>query len=57
MGSSDCWGAEPYDLAALGAYNTGLFAQALELGLKALELNPADERLRRNVDFYRAKSA
>lgn len=57
MGSSDCWGAEPYDLAALGAYNTGLFAQALELGLKALELNPADERLRRNVEFYRAKSA
>lgn len=49
------WGFEVYDLAALAAYNTGLFESALEYGEKALELNPTDERLKRNLEFYRKK--
>lgn len=53
----ECWGPEPYDLGALGAYHTGLAAKALELGLAAVSLNPNDERLQRNLSFYRGKAA
>jgi tetratricopeptide (TPR) repeat protein len=46
------WGALPYDLAALAAYNTGDFKKAKKYGAKAVELEPADERLQRNLEFY-----
>ena len=49
------WGFEVYDLAALASYNLGLYEQALSYGEKALELNPTDERLKRNLVFYREK--
>lgn len=51
------WGFEVYDLAALAAYNLGLMELALEYGQKALELNPTDERLSRNLVFYKAKES
>ncbi len=54
MGSADCWGAEPYDLAALAAYNSGLFAQAVAFGRQAVAAAPADRRLSRNLAFYLA---
>ncbi len=47
------WGHIPYDLAAVCAYWVGERAQALEYGQKALELNPTDERLKSNLEFYR----
>ncbi len=56
LGLSDCWGPEPYDLAALGAYHTGLFGAALAMGEKALALNPEDQRLQRNIAFYQEKA-
>lgn len=49
------WGFEVYDLAAISAYNLGLYEQALGYGEKAAELNPTDERLKRNLVFYREK--
>jgi tetratricopeptide (TPR) repeat protein len=48
------WGALPYDLAALAAYNTSDFKKAKKYGAKAVELEPADERLQRNLAFYQA---
>jgi len=48
------WGALPYDLAALAAFNLKQFDKALEYGTKAAELEPANERLQRNLDFYQA---
>lgn len=48
------WGALPYDLAALAAHNLGQAQKALEYGTKAVELEPANERLQRNLAFYQA---
>ena len=46
------WGFEVYDYAAISAWNLGLIDQAREYGKKALELNPTDARLQRNLEFY-----
>lgn len=49
------WGATPYDLAAVAAWNLGKVDVAQEFGAKAVELNPTDERLARNLAFYLSK--
>jgi tetratricopeptide (TPR) repeat protein len=46
------WNETPHDLAALGAYNLGLYAAALEHGRQAVKLNPTSERLATNLDWY-----
>lgn len=46
------WGHIPYDLAAISAYNIGLKSKSQEYGLKALELNPTDQRLIFNLEWY-----
>lgn len=51
------WGFEVYDLAALAAYNLGLYESARRYGEKAVELNPTDERLKRNLVFYQTKES
>ena len=48
------WGYAPYDYAAISAYNLGETSVALEYGMKAVELNPTDERLQRNLMFYKS---
>jgi glycosyltransferase involved in cell wall biosynthesis len=48
------WGYAPYDYAAIAAYNLGKTSEALEYGMKAVELNPTEERLQRNLMFYKA---
>ena len=40
------------DLLALSAYYLGNFAEAREFGLKAVEIDPEDERLKKNLVFY-----
>lgn len=46
---ASAWGSLPYDLLAMGYYHLGLLARALEAAKQALELEPANERLRGNV--------
>ena len=46
------WGYHPYDFAAIAAYNVGLYEKAREYGEKALKLNPSDERLQTNLEWY-----
>ena len=46
------WGSAPYDYAAIASHNLGLNDKAKEYGEKAVELNPTDERLQRNLVFY-----
>jgi len=53
---STAWGSEPYDHAALSAYYLGLYDQALKYGVTAVELNQTDERLQKNLEFYRGKA-
>jgi tetratricopeptide (TPR) repeat protein len=47
------WGALPYDLAAISAHKLGFKEEAIKFGEKAVELNPADERLTLNLVFYK----
>lgn len=48
------WGSKPYDMAALAAYNLGLYDKALLYGREAVALEPNDKRLQSNVSFYEA---
>lgn len=48
----NAWGATPHDLAALAAYNLGLYDEALRHGRRAVEINPNDERLKTNLGWY-----
>jgi tetratricopeptide (TPR) repeat protein len=50
---AEAWGEIAYDLAAVSYYNLGNFEEALTYGEKALEMNPKEERLKKNVYFYR----
>lgn len=43
------WGSLPYDLRALAFYQTGRYAESLQEAQRALELEPGNERLARNV--------
>ena len=49
------WGAQPHDLAAIGAWHLGLKDMAIEHGQKAVELEPNDERLRANLEWFTGK--
>lgn len=48
----DAYGYWPHDMAALAAHNIPVDYEALVHGVIALELNPTDERLKKNVEFY-----
>jgi len=49
------WGMTAYDIAALAAYNIGLYKQAIDYGQKALDFYPDDPRLQTNLKFYKEK--
>jgi glycosyltransferase involved in cell wall biosynthesis len=50
------WGAQPHDHAAIAASWLRLKSVAIENGEKALELDPENERLKTNLEFYKAMS-
>ena len=47
-----CWGFRLYDLAAIGAWRVNVMECAVEWGKKALELDPNNQRLKNNLDFF-----
>lgn len=51
------WGARPYDLAALASWFLGRPDDAARYGAEALALEPDDERLQSNLDWYQRKVA
>jgi glycosyltransferase involved in cell wall biosynthesis len=51
------WGALPYDLASICAWNLKMVEEALKYGKIALELDPANERLANNLSYYLAASS
>jgi tetratricopeptide (TPR) repeat protein len=57
MGASDCWGYEPYDFAALSAFNLQMYNQAVILGEEAIKLAPTNDRLIKNLECYNAAIA
>lgn len=50
------WGSLPWDLAAVSSFALGMMPQALAYGEKAAELDPENERLRTNLEAYRASN-
>lgn len=49
------WGAQPHDLASIGAWRLGLYDAAHEHAKKAVELDPNEFRLRENLKFMSDK--
>lgn len=46
------WGETPHDLAAISAWNIGLYKEAIRHGETALSLKPTDARLSSNLRHY-----
>lgn len=53
----EVWGALPYDLAAISAYNLDKQEAAIEYGTAALDLEPNNQRFKNNLQFYSGKVA
>ena len=51
------WGSLPHDLRAIALYRTGACRAAAEEARKALELEPGNERLRRNLELMEREAA
>lgn len=49
------WAEKPYDLAAIAAYYLKDYDKAKAYGRKALEYDPENARLQKNMEFYQAK--
>jgi len=47
------WGSKPHDLLAISAHHIGLKDLALEHGQIAVDLEPNNERLIKNLEFYK----
>ena len=48
---AQAWGSLPHDLRSMAFYRTGAYAQAVEEVKKALEKEPGNERLQKNLVF------
>lgn len=49
------WGAKPWDYAAIAAWNLGDSAKAVEYGQTAVDLDPNDQRLKNNLEYFNQK--
>ena len=47
-----CWGFRLFDLGAIASWHLNVMDRAVEWGYKALELDPGNERLKNNLDFF-----
>jgi len=52
LDDASSWGFRLYDLAAVAAWRLDWMDKAVHFGKAALELNPDDERLKTNLDFF-----
>ncbi len=54
---AEAWGYTPHDMAAIAAYNLGMYQEAVNHAKDALELSPPEEkeRLVKNLLFCEAK--
>ena len=49
------WSHMPYDLVAISAWQLGKWKDAYKYGKQAVEITPNDERLVKNLQFYKEK--
>ncbi|RWB20921.1 MAG: glycosyltransferase [Mesorhizobium sp.] len=52
LDDANCWGFRLYDLAAIASWHLNAMDRAVVWGQKALELDPANQRLQSNLDFF-----
>jgi tetratricopeptide (TPR) repeat protein len=55
LAESWAWGHMAYDLAAISCWQLGRWNLAYKYGKKAVEISPNDERLAKNLAFYKSK--
>lgn len=55
LSESWAWGSMADDLIAISSWQLGDFKTAVIHGTKAVEINPNDERLVKNLEFYKSK--
>lgn len=48
----EAWGSLPWDLRAMALWRTGRVREAAEAAEKAAALEPGNERLRRNAEWF-----
>lgn len=53
MTDPEAWGAEPYDIMAIASWQLGHYHDAVTAAEKAVELEPGNERLRKNLEIMR----
>ena len=54
---AEAWGSKPHDLLSVALWNLGDFKGALKAAEKALELEPGNERIQKNVENIRKAAA
>jgi glycosyltransferase involved in cell wall biosynthesis len=52
LDDSHCWGFRLFDLGAIASWHLNVMDRAVEWGRTALELDPTNERLKNNLDFF-----
>lgn len=52
LDDSHCWGFRLFDLGAIGAWHVNVMDKAVDWGQKAVELDPGNQRLRTNLDYF-----
>jgi hypothetical protein len=52
LDDSHSWGYRLFDLGAIASWRLNVMDRAVELGKKALELDPSNQRLKNNLDFF-----
>jgi hypothetical protein len=52
LDDAQCWGFRLYDLGAIAAWHLNAMDRAVEWGTKAAELDPDNQRLKNNLDFF-----
>ena len=48
----NCWGFRIFDLGAIAAWRLNAMDRAVDWGRKALDLDPSNQRLKNNLDFF-----
>jgi tetratricopeptide (TPR) repeat protein len=52
LDDASCWGFRLFDLGAIAAWHLNTMDLAVQWGQKALELDPNNQRLKNNLDFF-----
>lgn len=57
LDDNHCWGFRLFDLGAIAAWHLNAMDRAVEWGKKALELDPNNQRLKNNLEFFIRRQA